>query len=351
MKVIESDIIILGGGLTGLTLAYLLRNRGLKVLIVEARNKLGGRIQTSKQENAAPIEMGATWLGKKHTYLNKLLKELGVNIFEQRLGKTAIYEPFSTSPPQLVSLPPNSDPSFRIQGSTSNLINLLSDSLPEEQVFLSNVVKSIRSDGEILAIETLENRFLAKQVVSTIPPYLLLKSIDIQPGLPAELIDVMKKTHTWMGESIKVGLRFEHPFWREEGLSGTIFSNVGPITEFYDHSDYEDNHYALKGFLNSGYHQLKKEERLEVVLTQLRKYYGKKVDEYIDYEEVVWSKERFTFTKYNSHVLAHQNNGHVLYQKTYLNGKLFIAGAETASSFGGYMEGAVRSAYFVSENL
>lgn len=38
-----------------------------------------------------------------------------------------------------------------------------------------------------------------------------------------------------MGESIKVGLTYTTPFWREKS-SETIFSNVGPIPEIYDHS-------------------------------------------------------------------------------------------------------------------
>ena len=74
-KIINSDIVIIGAGLTGLTLAYLLRNSGKKVFIVEARNRLGGRILTKGMETNQPIEMGATWLGNntndlEHYYKN-----------------------------------------------------------------------------------------------------------------------------------------------------------------------------------------------------------------------------------------------------------------------------------------
>jgi len=54
-----------------------------------------------------PLEMGATWLGEKHTALIDLLNKLKIEIFEQKLGETAIYESISTSPPQLVKLGPN----------------------------------------------------------------------------------------------------------------------------------------------------------------------------------------------------------------------------------------------------
>jgi monoamine oxidase len=67
-----------------------------------------------------------------------------------------------------------------------------------------------------------------------------------------------------MGESIKVGLTYATPFWREKS-SETIFSNVGPIPEMYDHSNAEETYFGLMGFLNWAYHSVSKEERLEMI--------------------------------------------------------------------------------------
>ena len=49
--------------------------------------------------------------------------------------------------------------------------------------------------------------------------------------------------------------------------------------------------------------------------------------------------------------MPHQNNGHEVYQKAYLHNRLFIAGTETAQNFGGYMEGSVRSAQVVVNEI
>ena len=73
-----------------------------------------------------------------------------------------------------------------------------------------------------------------------------------------------------MGESIKVGLTYAQPFWRSKNSSGTIVSNVGPIPEMYDHSNYEDSLFALKGFLNGVFHAATKEERKNLILNTLR---------------------------------------------------------------------------------
>lgn len=338
---------IIGGGLTGLTLAYLLQKKGIAATIIEARDRIGGRIYTVAPNDSTPIEMGATWLGKQHTHLLQLLKDLKIGIFEQQLGRTAFYEPMSINPPQLVQLPPNSEPSYRIQGSTSNLIQTLADQLKEDQIHLNQVVQSIIQKDQQIAVTTDKATYTFDYVVSTLPPFLLAQKIEIQPALPTSCTEVMNETHTWMGNSIKIGFRFKEPFWRTADSSGTIFSNVGPIPEFYDHANYEDNLFALKGFFNGAYASATKEERLRLALIQLRKYYGKKVDSYTSYEEVVWAKEPYTFESYNVPILPHQSNGHAVYRQAYLNNRFFIAGAETGIASPGYMNGAVESAYFV----
>lgn len=347
MEIIESDIIIIGAGLTGLSIAYRLRNKGLSITMIEARDRLGGRIYTNYADHQAPVEAGATWLGRKHQSLVNLLRELGLDIFEQKLGERAVYEPISTSPHQIVSLPPNTDPSYRIKGGTSTLIQALAQSIPAEQVHMGQVVQSIKEVAGGLLIKSDRQTFKAKIVISTLPPNLFCSTIAVYPSLPESLTAIAKATHTWMGESIKIGLRYEKPFWRRGNSSGTIVSNVGPITEMYDHSDFSDTHYALKGFLNGSYYPLSREERLGIVLDQLGKYYGKEVEQFSSYEELVWRKEPFTYAEYGAHVLPHQYNGHAVYRQAYLNGKLFIAGSETAAQFPGYMDGAVGSAAFV----
>ncbi len=347
------DVLIIGAGLTGLTLAYLLKKQKVSasVKLIEARDRIGGRIHTSYLQGQAPQEMGATWLGKKHKALINLLEELGIEQFAQKLGTHAIYEAISTSPHQLVQLPPNDEPSYRIKGGTATLINALAQSLDSDQIILSQIVKSIELHGERLEVISDKKRFVAKKVIATLPPNLFVQSIDIRPRLPAELLQIAKSTHIWMGESIKISLSYQQAFWRAPGFSGTIVSNVGPIPEMYDHADSENKYFALKGFLNSSYFSLKKAERLELILRQLEKYYGDQVRSFLDYQETVWRKEVFTYATYENHILPHQNGGHPIYQQAFLDGKLYLSGSETSPAFPGYMEGAVKSAQYVFQQL
>lgn len=350
MKHTEVDVLIIGAGLSGLCLAYFLRDQHLNIKILEGRSRLGGRIQTTF-EQAITLEMGATWLNPQHTELQKLLKELGLEIFEQELGKTAIYEPHANGPHQVVALPAHQEPSYRIKGGTFSLIQALKNGIEALDLELDCIVDSIEEENQHLLVKTTKGSFKAKKVVSTLPPFLFQNTINIIPALPERLTAINNNTHTWMGESIKIGLGYQNPFWREKGLSGTIFSNAGPITEMYDHSNAEDSKFALKGFLNGAYFSLKKEQRLELILTQLEKYYGSQVREYIDYQELIWQNESLTYAPYETQLFPHQNNGNKVFRDSYLNNNLFISGTETSEVFPGYMEGAVRCSQWVAHKL
>ena len=154
-----------------------------------------------------------------------------------------------------------------------------------------------------------------------------------------------------MGESIKVAIAYKKPFWRTINGTGTIFSNAGPINEMYDHSNEELGLYGLKGFINGAYFTATKAQRQQVVIRQLQKYFGEPAADYLSYEETVWRKEPFTFTPYPGYIMPHQNNGHTIYRQGFLDGRFFVAGSETAAQYPGYMDGAVRSAYFIHQAI
>lgn len=60
-KLQAKKIIVIGGGISGLIAANILQNWGAKVLVLEARDQLGGRTRTSMQLGA-PFEIGAGWI-------------------------------------------------------------------------------------------------------------------------------------------------------------------------------------------------------------------------------------------------------------------------------------------------
>jgi len=267
------------------------------------------------------------------------------------IGDTAIYEAISTSPHYLARLPHNPEPSLRVQGGTMSIIDGLHKRIDVDHVSLGEEVQCIIVSDQLVSVKTSKRTITASSIISTLPPNLLVNTVQFEPSLPNNLVQLAKQTHTWMGGSIKIALVFEKPFWRDPAYSGTIISNIGPIPEMYDHSNVEDDFYSLMGFLNGSYASLNKDQRETVVLNQLRKYFGDYVDSYLSYHELVWSDEAYTFHPYESSMIPHQNQGHGLYQDSYLNGRLILAGTETSSQFPGYMDGAIASGIRASQQV
>ncbi|MGO3181761.1 MAG: FAD-dependent oxidoreductase [Aequorivita sp.] len=74
-------ILIVGAGLSGLLTAYRLKKEGIPFKILEARPRIGGRINTLYGTNNTPVEMGATWFGDQHIHLIALLKRIRNRLF------------------------------------------------------------------------------------------------------------------------------------------------------------------------------------------------------------------------------------------------------------------------------
>ncbi len=86
MKKKPESVIVIGAGFSGLTAAYLLRKAGVRVTVLEARNRIGGRVFSFQPEGAPGqvIELGAEWVGNSHTSLINMCKEFGLELFNNQ---------------------------------------------------------------------------------------------------------------------------------------------------------------------------------------------------------------------------------------------------------------------------
>lgn len=63
------DVIIIGGGISGATAARELGAAGRSVVLLEARDRLGGRTWTSTfPDTGTPVDLGGMWLGRRDTF-------------------------------------------------------------------------------------------------------------------------------------------------------------------------------------------------------------------------------------------------------------------------------------------
>lgn len=332
------EVIIVGAGLSGLTAAYKLKKSGISSTILEARPRIGGRIQTLE----GPIEMGATWFGDQHIHLRQFLIELDLEHFEQFTQGIISYDVHQQAPVQYMQMPPGQAPSYRIKGGTISLINKLASELDQETFHLNTKVRDIHGSGESVVITDREGKqYRSRIAIVTLPPQLLTHTVAFEPPLPPTTRELMAATHTWMGESIKFALRYDRPFWKEKGFSGMGFAQTGIIQEIHDHTNFEESLFALKGFLRDNFSELSQTGREQLVRAQVMKLFGEEAADYLSYHDRSWINEVHTSVKEVDLLLPHQNSGHPELSQPLMADKVLIAGTETSPVYGGYMEGAV----------
>ncbi len=78
-SVTQPDVIVIGAGMAGVTAARTLQQQGYQVVVLEARNRIGGRIWTNRSLNQIPLDLGASWIhGIQDNPLSQLVKDFKI---------------------------------------------------------------------------------------------------------------------------------------------------------------------------------------------------------------------------------------------------------------------------------
>ncbi|GAB4421811.1 MAG: hypothetical protein OHK0039_37250 [Bacteroidia bacterium] len=87
-------VLIVGAGMAGLAAAYRLQQGGVAVTLLEAANRIGGRMHTHQidPEQDLRIEFGAEWIGASHTRFMELSREMGLEWHNNQFDTHLIYQ-------------------------------------------------------------------------------------------------------------------------------------------------------------------------------------------------------------------------------------------------------------------
>lgn len=352
-----NNVIIVGAGLSGLRAASLLTEQGIKCKIIEARDRIGGRVLSSSDPNRPALgrfDLGPTWFWPQNEHhIANLVKDLKLETFEQYKDGEILIERFQIKPPERCVLKENSDEKWiRLTGGVQSLIDAIAETIPSEIVELKTRVKKIQTNGAGDIRVEAENSdgerkiFFADAVILALPPRLIANHIEFSPSLPPNLIIDIENKPTWMAGQAKVVAVYERPFWRESGLSGYALSVVGPLEEIYDASPIEGPG-ALFGFFGMPSEIRKKlgqDKILKLVVDQLTKLYGSKAKNVKAMFYKDWSSDPETALDTDSSPFKNYDSYGQPPVEGLIEDKIIFAGTETNSQFSGHLEGALQSA-------
>jgi monoamine oxidase len=77
------DAVVVGAGISGLIAARNLQEAGRSVVVLEAHERVGGRLLTRTLDDGTAFDLGGQWLGPDMKRLSKLIEELGLETFAQ----------------------------------------------------------------------------------------------------------------------------------------------------------------------------------------------------------------------------------------------------------------------------
>jgi len=453
---LEADVAIVGAGLAGLVAARQLAATGARPLVVEARDRVGGRLLNEEIGDGKVVEVGGQWIGPTQdriaalavalgvatfpTYdegrhvvemdgsratfagsftdaslalvrdLSKAISPLALIDFEQarvRLDRMARRVPleapwetpkarrwdgqtFATwvrrntrtaaarslfelvteavwaAEPADVSLLhvlfyAHSGSGFnsligtgggaqqdRFHGGSQRIALLMAEQLGAERVRLGSPVRRIEHSGDGVVVHAAGGSgapvsVRAQRAIVAVPPTIAGR-IDYDPPLPA-LRDQLTQRMP-QGSVIKTMAVYDEPFWRREGLSGQGTSDLGPARVTFDNSPPDGSPGVLLGFLEGRFarHWATRPapERREAILAGHARLFGPRAAQPVEFVERVWAEEEWTRGCYGCLMTT---GGWTEYGRALREpvGRLHWAGAETATVWNGYMDGAVRS--------
>ena len=362
----QFPIVIIGSGISGLTTAWQLQSAGIKVVLLEARDRIGGRVLTLDNQGTADgglgaqCDMGPSWFWRGQPMIARLLEKFDITYHEQFSDGQVLFQVADGSVEQLNERSPMTG-ALRISGGIGRLADAIASRLVAGTIRFQHTVGEIRfADSAGGTIEVHSDTpagasvTLAAKVVLAVPARLAAQ-IKISPKLPSETQQQLERTPTWMAGHAKCFAVYRTPFWREAGLCGTAISHQGPLTEIHDASPDSGGCYSLFGFVGlapEARAKLGSEKVIGLAQQQLVQLFGSQAadPENVYYQD--WSQEDFTASQDDRvRQTRHPQYGLTLKSGDQWHDKLHFISAEMSYHNGGLIEGALESAHALAQRL
>ena len=252
----QGNVIIVGAGASGLAAAKKLEEEGISYQILEATDKLGGRIQ--KNENFAdfPIDLGAEWIHEDKSILNFLIDQPG----NEPNVETILYQPMNVQQvvDNIISQIPNEEmidyyagyiTEYKFKNTTwYDFIHENFAQNIEQNIIYNARITTINYTGDQVVLTT-ENgmEYQADKVILTVSVGVLRSNaITFNPPLPIKKITAIQDIEFLPG--FKLFMRFSDQFYPDVISSET---SSGEKT-YYDAAYGKESQDHVLGLLSTG---------------------------------------------------------------------------------------------------
>jgi len=344
-----TDVLIAGGGLSGLALADHLTRRGVDHLVIEAGDRLGGRILT-RSIAGAEFDLGPAWFWPGQQRMAALAERFDIPVFEQFATGDLMFQDQSGAAQRGRGFA-SMQGSCRLAGGMGRLVDALAASLAAGTVQTGARLTALKQTAEGFratlqrggTTETID----ARRVALALPPRVIADTVRFDPGLSAAQLQALREVPTWMAGQAKILAVYDQPHWRRAGLSGDAMSQRGPLVEIHDASPMEGGPYALFGFVGvpADMRSAHEKEMMALVLSQLTALFGDSMAVPRDLVLQDWATlPEIARPQDRAPVRSHPSYGLPDSLRALTRQGLHFTSTETAPAFGGFLEGALEAA-------
>lgn len=316
----DTDLCIIGAGLSGLALASKLQAEGRDVMVLEGRDRTGGRVLSQDG-----YDLGPSWIWPHNHRMLALLDRLGLNRFAQYASGRLVFEDAAGRVRRDLEFATMGG-ALRVEGGLARVTDTLASRLGD-RLRLACQVRRVLEDEDGVSVFLADDRIRARRVILAMPPRLVADLGVAVPDAP-----------TWMAGHAKLVATYPTAFWRENGLNGDAISHRGPLAEIHDASPVDAKVGALFGFAQVG--AARQPGFRNAAVAQLARLFGHEAAAPDDVFIKDWSMAPATATKADLTPPA----DHPTYSALPPTGHLIFAGTETSPDNGGFLEGALAAA-------
>ena len=229
-------VIVIGAGMSGLVAAYELVRAGHDVTILEARDRIGGRVLTIRSpfSNNHFAEGGAARIKPSHNLTLGYANHFNLNL-DPFYATSGDYVNISNGNREIISNNTYLNTSYgsilrneylKIRGGSDLLPRSFANSSTlNNKIYLGVPVTSIQQQNNNVTVQTSNgNQFIADRVLCTVPVTVLNK-IQFTPPLSSEKQTAMNGGYRY-APSTRIYMQFQNRFWENESLNGWGNSDV-----------------------------------------------------------------------------------------------------------------------------